>query len=63
MNEVNLNQLERAVQYMELQAKAMRYALDTYKKNPAKYAPQLPNLQYIAADVSAVLTRLIINKL
>jgi hypothetical protein len=63
MNEVNLNQLERAVEFAELQAKAMRHALETYKKDPAKNAPQLDNLKYTANDVSTVLQRLIVNKL
>jgi hypothetical protein len=45
--------LERIVSSLEHEVKDMRSALDKYKQDPAKYKPQLSNMEHGASIMSS----------
>lgn len=49
----NLPRLERIVASIEKEAKEMRYSLDKYKSDPAKYKPQLENVEHAAGIIES----------
>jgi hypothetical protein len=49
------DRLERLVSGIEEQAKEMRHSLDTYNKDPGRYAPQLENLKHASGAITTIL--------
>lgn len=52
------DKLERLVSNIEVEVKGMRHALDTYNKDPGKYAPQLDNLKSSGGSIATSLRML-----
>ena len=54
--DMNVMRLERLVDALETEAKQMRASLDLYKRDPAKYKPQLDNFTNSANTIDSVLS-------